>query len=56
MKILILWNDGTDTVVDTLTEHLQNRLGAFRCAYKTPKNTGLSFVYQVYENGVIRYL
>lgn len=56
MKILILWNNGDDTVCDTLTEHLLKRLGAFRCTYKTPKKTGLSFVYHVYENGVIRYL
>lgn len=54
MKILILWNDGSDTVVDTITESLSKRLGAFRCTYRTPKATGLNFVYSVYENGVTR--
>lgn len=56
MKILILWNDGSDSVCDTLTEHLLKRLGEFRCTYKTPKSSGLEFVYYVYTNGVIRYL
>jgi len=54
MRILILWNDGSDTVVDTITESLSKCLGAFRCTYRTPKATGLNFVYSVYENGVTR--